>query len=172
LALSHLDTFAYCKLADIIPIEVFQLFGLIAYFLYAFSILYNLMFFEGKVNLSNSKPKRRNEEGESINLIINLKTINMELIEALVKISGLIMVSHILDGNIMEVDGLASVLDAKKNKLIKFGIDTTANLFSVIAAMMTGYLLSKQMNMNTTLLFSSITFLLMGTDICLKFFAY
>jgi hypothetical protein len=172
LALSYYDTFAYYKLSDIIPIEVFQLIGIAAYLLFAFNTIYNLMFFEGKFNSNDFKPKKKSEDGERIKFILNLKTINMTLMQALVKISGLIIVSHILDGHNSDLDGLQAVLELRNNKMIKFGIDALANLLSIIAAMLTGYFLSNQMNLNANLIFSSITFLLMGTDIFLKYFSY
>ncbi len=171
LALSYYDTFAFCKLSDIFPKEVFQIIGVASYFLFACNIIYNLMFYEGKFESIDLKPQKKSEDRESMKFIFNLKTINMDLLKAIVKISGLIIVSHILDEQNSNIYGIESVIELRYNKMMIFCFDAISNLLSIIAAMLTGYFLSKQMDVNANLIFSSITFLLMGTDVSLKYFS-
>lgn len=95
----------------------------------------------------------------------------MDLLKAIVKISGLIIVSHILDEQNSNIYGIESVIELRYNKMMIFCFDAISNLLSIIAAMLTGYFLSKQMDVNANLIFSSITFLLMGTDVSLKYFS-
>lgn len=160
---SYYYNFISWKIFDVLPEEVFQIVGMTVYLLIAVSIIYNLMFYEDELLMRDKvKTKRKQNEVDFINRI---KKFSLKDVESLLRIIGIILIS-VHDDSPFPLKNTLSI-----GKLTCFSIDILANLISTLVAMLCGFSLSVKFSINCNLFFASITFLIMGVDIAIKFFS-
>jgi len=158
--ISYLNIFIDLKLDDILPANIFQITGMTIYIIFSLSILYNLMF--DQINPLESKTKKKQNETEISNIIHKLSRLNLKDIDAMMRIAGILLIS---------INQEQKAILTDNDRWLNFGFDVIGDILSVIFAMIIGYILSIKFTLNSNLLFSSITFLLMGIDIAVKFFS-
>jgi hypothetical protein len=93
----------------------------------------------------------------------------MSHIETVVKILGLILIAQIIHIDI-EGEGVSTFNSILKYNQNDYAIEALCVLTGILSAMFIGFIMKNQISMNCNLLISSITFMILGTDITLKFF--
>jgi hypothetical protein len=156
--MAYLQIFLNFIITDLIPIELFQLAGLWAYFLSGATILYELMF----------------EDAKSINEKIqdSLPDINLGELKSIIRILGIITISRILDGYTGS-SGYTSLSFLKENAewhfiWIYLGKETSAFIIACVFAILIGFFLAF-MKRNNNLFIASVTYLLLGMNISLNY---
>jgi putative Ca2+/H+ antiporter (TMEM165/GDT1 family) len=158
-------------LFQFIPIEIFQVCGILIYNISGFAILYKLMF----GNLKEAKDEyfikhKNNEEYE--------KKFYFD-IEDFVKIFGIVFVSQLaafaMEYSCWHPFGISSSQDYDGTRVALsweyLGIKFASISFGVLFAVIIGFLTYKKFSLELNLIMSAITFLLLGMDNAVKFFS-
>ncbi len=142
-------------ITDLIPLEVFQLGGIWAYFLSGATILYFLMF---------EKEKCYNDKiSESVS---EMSKISLVELKSVIRILGIVTISRTLDGFIFPP------FVGKNTEWpilwIYLGKETSAFIIATLLAMLIGLFLSF-MKIHNNLFIASVTYLLLGMNIGLNY---
>jgi putative Ca2+/H+ antiporter (TMEM165/GDT1 family) len=159
-----MNFFAGYKIYDILPNNIFQITGITVYLILSLTILFNLMF--NDTNIKEKAKTKKNRE-ENSHIIKKLKNLNFKDFDNMIRIAGIILIS-------LQQEQINNQLFANPIKSgikwIIFSVDVMVNLFLTGIAMFLGFCLSVKFSLNSNLLFSSITFLLMGMEIAINHF--
>ena len=160
---------------DIVPQEYFQIFAFVFYNLAGISILCSLMIGDlNKRNENNNEIFSKERRGidykfkisNSFKLFQDFETLNNILT------IGIVIISQIKYTSIpfaLYSESILSIIN--NNFLYQFGIELISNLISVSIALLIGHILYKKISLETNLFAVSISFLILGIGIAVRFFS-
>ncbi len=150
------------SLMQLIPTEIFQVFGIIIYNFSAFSILYKLMFVNLKEDRGDFKYNKHKEESEKRFLFD---------FESFIKTFGVVFISQLAAYSSNEANIQSLYIDKNLLTWKYLAINLSSIGFGILFSVIIGLLTSKKFSLEFNLIISAITFLLLGIDNAVKFFS-
>lgn len=153
---------AHYSLMQLIPTEIFQVFGIIIYNFSAFSILYKLMFVNLKEDRRDFKYNKHKDESEKIFLFD---------FEAFIKTFGVVFISQLAAYSSNEPNIQSFYIDKNILTWKYLAINFSSIFFGILFSVIIGFITFQRFSLEFNLIISAITFLLLGIDNAVKFFS-